>query len=357
MITEIQEIQSDTDDSFVSGIKNIGNTCYLNSCFQLLVYTYELLDVFRMNENQPQKQIPETIVLLEWNEIKNILLHKKCTVTPLKCIAGIHHVAKLKDSMMFSQGEQNDICEFLMFMLDCFHSSLKREIKMEYDDYLRYMKIQHSVISEKCFQLIRSQCLIEYSEIVNLFYGIQLNVIQSIEGLRIVSLTPSIFSIIPLNIPDNILQPTLHDCLDLYCQGELLENDNAYYDDNEKTYISALKSVLFWKLPHILIFTFNRLKTNKRGKNNTLIHFPIQSLDMNKYIYEHDPNNPTQIKYELYGIGCHFGTISMGHYTCYVKNKNNWYFCNDDTVKQVNNPIQLINPNVYCLFYRKINFS
>ena len=356
MITEIQEIQTVTDDTFVSGIKNIGNTCYLNSCFQLLVYTYELLDICRNNESNPQKQVPETIVLLEWNEIKNILLHKKCTVTPLKCIDGIHHVATIKDSI-FNQGEQNDICEFLMFMLECFHTSLKREIKMEYGEYLQYMNIQHSVISEKCFQLISNHCLSDYSEILNLFYGIQLNVIQSTEELRIVSLTPSIFSIIPLDIPTNILQPTLHDCLDLYCKGVLLENDNAYYDDNEKTYISALKSVIFWRLPHILIFTFNRLKPDKRGKNNTLIHFPIQQLDMTKYVYEQTPNSPIQINYELYGIGCHFGTISTGHYTCYVKNKNNWYFCNDDNVKQVINPIKMIDPNVYCLFYRKINFS
>jgi ubiquitin C-terminal hydrolase len=357
MITEIQQIKTDTDDTFVSGIKNIGNTCYLNSCFQLLLFTRELLDVIYDNEKQEHKQVPETIVLVEWNEIKNILLHKKCTVTPLKCIAGIHHVAQIKDSNLFSQGEQNDICEFLLFMLDCFHTSLSREITMEYQNYLQYMKTTHSVISEKCFQLIRNQCLNDYSDILNLFYGIQLNVIQSSDALRIVSLTPSIFSIIHLNIPDNIVQPTLHDCIDLYCEGELLENDNAYYDDGEKNYISALKSVLFWKLPHILIFTFNRLKTNKRSKNNTLVHFPIQKLDMTKYVYEHDPKNPIQINYELYGIGCHFGVISAGHYTCYVKNKNNWYFCNDDNVKQVNNPIQLINPNVYCLFYRKINFS
>jgi len=219
------------------------------------------------------------------------------------------------------------------------------------------MNISHSPISEKCFQLIHSQCINEYSEILNLFYGIQLNVIQSSDGLRIVSSTPSIFSIIHLNIPDCINQPTLHDCIDLYCEPELLENDNAYYDDVKKEYISALKGVLFWKLPHILIFTFNRLRTNKRGKNNTLIHFPIQHLDMTKYVYEHNPGIQQGIKYELYGIGCHVGVISAGHYTCYVKNKNNWYFCNDDTTKHVNNPIQLINPNVYCLFYRKINFS
>lgn len=357
MISEIREIHPDTDDTFVSGIKNVGNTCYLNSCFQLLLYTYELLDVIRNNELQEPKSTPETIVLHEWNEIKNILLHKKCTVTPLKCISGIHHVAKLKDSNLFTQGEQNDICEFLLFMLDCFHISLSRKITMEYQDYLQYMKIPHSIISEKCFQLIHNQCLNEYSGIINLFYGIQLNVIQSSDGLRIVSLNPSIFSIIHLDIPAKILQPTLHDCIDLYCQGEVLENDNAYYDEAEKNYISAIKSVMFWKLPHILIFTFNRLKMNKRGKNNTLVHFPIQNLNMNKHVYEHYPDNPIQINYELYGIGCHFGVISTGHYTCYVKNKNNWYFCNDDTVKQVNNPIQLINPNVYCLFYRKINFS
>jgi ubiquitin C-terminal hydrolase len=329
----------------------------LNSCFQLLLYTYELSDVIHNNENLEKKKIPETIVLNEWNEIKNILLDKKCTVTPLKCIAGIHHVAKLKDSDLFSHGEQNDICEFLLFILDCFHVSLSREITMEYQDYLQYMKISHSVISEKCFQLIHKQCLNDYSEILNLFYGIQLNVFQSSDGLRIVSLNPSTFSIISLNIPDNILQPTLHDCIDLYCENELLENENAYYDDVEKTYISVFKSVMFWRLPHILIFTFNRLKQNKRGKNNTLIHFPIQMLDMTKYVYHDDPSVPIQIRYELYGIGCHFGTISAGHYTCYVKNKNSWYFCNDDTIKHVNNPIQLINPNVYCLFYRKINFS
>jgi ubiquitin carboxyl-terminal hydrolase 8 len=357
MISEIQQIQTDTDETFVSGIKNIGNTCYLNSCFQLLLYTYELLDVIHNNETLEKKNIPETMVLLEWVEIKNILLHKKCTVTPLKCIAGIHRVAKLKEANLFVDGEQNDICEFLLFILDCFHVSLSRKITMEYQDYLNYMKIPHSVISEKCFQLIRNQCLTDYSEILNLFYGIQLNVIQSIDGLRIISLNPSTFSIISLNIPDNILQPTLHNCIDLYCESELLENDNAYYDDNEKTYISVLKGVIFWRLPHILIFTFNRLKPNKRGKNNTLIHFPIQNLDMTNYVYQDDPKNLIQINYELYGIGCHFGIISTGHYTCYVKNKNKWYFCNDDTIKQVNNPIHLINPNVYCLFYRKINFS
>lgn len=356
MINEVPPIRTNTDDTYVSGIKNVKNSCYLNSCFQILLFTYELLDIVN-NNNMEIHHIPETQVLLEWNEIKNILLHKKCTVTPFKCIAGIQSVAKLKDSILFTDGEQNDMCEFLLFILDCFHLSTRREITMEYDDYLRYMGTTHSVISEKCFQLVSNECLKKYSDILNLFYGIQLNVIQDKDGDRIVSLQPSLFSIITLNIPEHILQPTLLDCVDLYCENELLENDNAYYDESEKKYISALKGVLFWRLPHILIFTFNRLKTNKRGKNNTLVHFPIQKLDMTKYVYCDTPDNTKPIYYELYGIGCHVGGLSMGHYTCYIKNKDTWYFCNDDAVKQIGNPIQLINPNVYCLFYRKINFS
>lgn len=356
MINEVPPIRTNTDDTYVSGIKNVKNTCYLNSCFQILLYTYELLDIVN-NKDMKINHIPETQVLIEWNEIKNILLHKKCTVTPFKCISGIQTVAKLKESILFTEGEQNDMCEFLLFILDCFHLATRREISMEYEDYLRYMGTTHSIISEKCFQLVNNECLKKYSDILNLFYGIQLNVIQVKEGDRIVSLQPSLFSIITLNIPENILQPTLHDCIDLYCENELLENDNAYYDDTEQKYISALKGVLFWRLPHILIFTFNRLKTNKRGKNNTLVHFPIQKLDMTKYVYGHDPDNIKPIYYELYGIGCHVGGLSMGHYTCYIKNNDKWYFCNDDAVKQISNPIQLINPNVYCLFYRKINFS
>jgi ubiquitin C-terminal hydrolase len=350
MITEIQEIQSDTDDTFVSGIKNIGNTCYLNSCFQLLLYTYELLDVFRINESKQQKQIPETIVLLEWNEIKNILLHKKCTVTPLKCIAGIHHVAKLKDSMMFSQGEQNDICEFLMFMLDCFHTSLKREIKMEYDDYLRYMKIQHSVISEKCFQLICNQCLSDYSEILNLFYGIQLNVIQAKDELRSVSVTPSIFSIIPLDIPNNILQPTLHDCLDLYCDSEILAGENAWFNDKTGEKETAKRNIIFWSLPNIMIIDLKRSKLNNK-KLHTLVNIPMENVDFSKYVKGY---NSSSYIYELYGVCNHSGGGGGGgHYFAFIKNANGkWYSFNDTIVNEIQAD-KVISSMSYCLFYRK----
>ena len=351
MITGVPEIDYTIihNKPFVSGLKNIGNTCYMNSCLKILYYKYELTQCLEELDIKYNSDIPETIVLVEWMEIKNILWDKKCTISPFKCIAGLRHVAKIKDNDMFTDGQQNDICEFLLFMLDCFHTSICKPIHMDYQEYLTSMNINHSIISDKCFKLLQSSYFKHYSDVSNLFYGIQINTIQQQSDLSILSINPEIISIIHLDIPENILQPTLHDCIDLYCNHVLFENENAYFNESKNEYVSALKSSLFWKLPHILIFTFNRTKINGRGKNNTLIHFPVQNLDMSKYLILQ--NNVYE--YELYGVGCHNGGIMGGHYTACVKHNDKWYHCNDDKITQLHNPLQLINPNVYCLFYRK----
>jgi ubiquitin C-terminal hydrolase len=33
--------------------------------------------------------------------------------------------------------------------------------------------------------------------------------------------------------------------------------------------------------------------------------------------------------YELFGVVCHIGSLSMGHYTAFVKRENTWYFADD----------------------------
>ena len=351
MITEIPDIDHETylNQDFVSGLNNIGNTCYINSCFQILSHTYELSHYLKDADIQYNPEIPETIAFIEWMEIKNILLGKKCVISPFKCINGLQHLATLKNSVI-ARGEQNDICEFLMFMLESFHTPLTGSKTIEYEEYLNYINTKHSIISDKCYKLLQSNCFNNYSCITNLFYGIQINAIQQKSNHDILSINPELISIIQLDIPSDILQPTLHDCLDLYCTPVPLEDANAYYNEPKKEYVSALKGVLFWQLPHIMIFTFNRTRVNGNGKNNKLIHFPIQNLDMMKYMAIQD--NVTY-NYELYGVGCHDGGLSGGHYTACVKHFDKWYHCNDDIISPLQNPLQLINPNVYCLFYRK----
>jgi ubiquitin carboxyl-terminal hydrolase 8 len=83
-----------------------------------------------------------------------------------------------------------------------------------------------------------------YSEMLNLFYGIQMSVITDIstgaEGGSILSISPEPFSIISLSIPlveipgtGKTRIPTLLDCFSHYCAGEVMEGENAWF--NEKT--------------------------------------------------------------------------------------------------------------------------
>ncbi len=41
------------------------------------------------------------------------------------------------------------------------------------------------------------------------------------------------------------------------------------------------------------------------------------------------------ILYDLYAVSNHFGNMGFGHYTAYVKNKDNWYQMDDSNVSKV----------------------
>jgi ubiquitin C-terminal hydrolase len=64
-------------------------------------------------------------------------------------------------------------------------------------------------------------------------------------------------------------------------------------------------------------------------------------------------NNEKYI-YELFGICNHSGGSLGGHYTSYVKNANQkWYCYNDTSVTEINET-SLISAKAYCYCYRKI---
>ena len=95
----------------------------------------------------------------------------------------------------------------------------------------------------------------EYSEIYDLFYGIHVSQIISLEEENfgeILSNSPEPFTIINLPIP-SIKNPSLLDCFDLFVSGEILEGDNAWF--NEKTCLKQIikKQIMYWSFPKILV--------------------------------------------------------------------------------------------------------
>jgi len=229
-------------DKGLTGLANLGNTCFMNSCMQILSHTYELNNFLNLQTYKKKlKNKHESILLIEWDNLRSLMWSENCTIAPGKFVKTIQKLAQLKKVDIFTGYSQNDLPEFLLFVVDCFHTSLSREVTMTIDG-----KVEHEVdeMAVKCFKMIQQMYSKEYSEIWNMFYGIHVSQITSIETHEVLSSSPEPYFMINLSIPSDNKSPTLENCFDLYIEGEILEGENAWYNDKTKLKQNVQKKYL-----------------------------------------------------------------------------------------------------------------
>ena len=154
----------------------------------------------------------------------------------------------------------------------------------------------------------------------------------------------------------------IYDCLNLFNNEEKIE-DNIYYCTKCKKHVIINKKMDIYKEPYYLIIHLKRFKNGDEMnnnyifnffnniKNNTFIDFPIQDLDLTKYILR---NNNKKIQYNLIGIINHQGGPYYGHYTASCLNRNKWYKFNDEIVSYLKEN-KIVTDSAYVLFYQRIN--
>jgi len=148
---------------------------------------------------------------------------------------------------------------------------------------------------------------------------------------------------------------SLYDCFNNFVASETLSGDNAWYNEKTGKKEDVLKTLGFWNFPKILVITLKRFSPDGSRKMGNLIEFPIENLNLSKYVKGY---NPQQYVYDLFGICNHIGGVSGGHYTAFVKNSTGkWLNYNDQNVQEISGPVDshIITPMAYCLFYRKKN--
>jgi ubiquitin C-terminal hydrolase len=332
----------------LSGLSNLGNTCFINSCIQIISHTYELNEL--LNNETIIKKIKnkyDSALLIEWNNLRKMLWENNCVVAPNKFIKTIQKVAEIKKIDIFTGYSQNDVSEFLLFLIDCFHNSLSREIKMNISGN---PENDMDELAIKCFNMIKNMYTKEYSEIWNMFYGVHVSEIVSIETGAKLKQTPEPYFMIDLPIPQDNKSPSLIDCFNLYIEGEELKDENAWFNDETKEKVNIRKKILFWSFPNILVIGFKRFNSRNQ-KNQIFIDFPLDDLDLSNYVIGYKKKSYV---YELYGICNHSGSVYGGHYTSYVKNANGkWYHFNDTSVIEVSLIEAIVSAKAYVLFYRK----
>jgi ubiquitin C-terminal hydrolase len=340
-------------DKGLSGLTNLGNTCFLNSTMQVLSHTYELNNFLEMStyKNKLNNKY-DSALLIEWDELRKLLWKENCIVSPFKFVKTVQKLATLKGQDMFTGFNQNDLPEFLIFVTDCFHNAISREVNMTINGKIENEKDE---IAVKCFERIKQMYQNEYSEIWKIFYGMHVSILENVLTGKKISITPEPFFIINLPIPLNNKCPSLLDCFNLYVEYELMDGENSIEIEESGEKVSAKKSISFWSLPQILVIDIKRFnmtnKINTMKKNQVMVDFPLENLDLSEYVIGYDKSSYV---YDLYGVCNHSGSLLGGHYTAFVKNINNkWYHYNDTTVSEVKIEEQIKTPKAYCFFYRK----
>lgn len=103
-----------------------------------------------------------------------------------------------------------------------------------------------------------------------------------------------------------------------------------------------MKKLEIFRPPPILIVQLKRFKSSNtfRNKLTTLVEFPIYNLDLSSFVIDQKSLLEEQginLKYDLYGMVNHYGSLSFGHYISIVKNleENKWYKYDDSARIQV----------------------
>ena len=335
-------------DSGISGLTNLGNTCFLNSTIQVLSHTYELNNF--LNTETYKKRLNnkyDSALLIEWDNLRNLLWKENCVISPFKFVKTVQKLAQIKGQELFTGFNQNDLPEFLIFVIDCFHNAIAREVNMTIEGDIKDDKDK---IAVKCFEKIKQMYEKDYSEIWNIFYGTHISQLDhAITGEKL-SMIPEPYFMINLPIPENNKSPTLIDCFDLYTQHEILDGENCITHEKTGEKVPIKKNIMFWSFPTILVIDIKRFNSTNR-KNQIMIDFPLKKLDLSKYVIGY---NKESYIYDLYGVCNHSGSSLGGHYTSFVKNANGkWYHYNDSDVSEVSEENHIISPKAYCFFYRK----
>ena len=339
---------NNNNDMGLTGLANLGNTCYINSCIQIISHCVLLNKLVNNIVNKKLDQIDDSILLIEWKNLKQLMWTKNCTISPNRFIKSIQHVSNKKNLDLFSGYAQNDLPEFLIFIIDCFNNSIKRKVDI---NICGTEKNNTDKLAVECYKMIKEFYSENYSELLDIFYGTHVSIIENCLNNETLVNKPEPFCLLDLPIPkkNNI---TIYDCFDEYLAKELLTNNNKFYNEKTKEYIDVYKYILFWRLPNILIINLKRFDNNN-NKINKLIDCPLTNINLTKYIVGYDKES---YYYELFGITNHFGSSLGGHYTSYVKhsNSNKWYHFNDTLVTEINES-KVNNENAYTFFLKKLN--
>ncbi|XP_069722823.1 ubiquitin carboxyl-terminal hydrolase 50 [Phaenicophaeus curvirostris] len=313
----------------LTGLMNLGNTCYMNAILQCLCSVPPLLEYFLSDKYKADIQQDNDESLTAFGSLMCSLW---CGESDCVSPAGFHS-ALARRYPTFSNSTQEDAQEFLICVLNELHEAFIKSSKRRYGAEAEASRGNVS----------------ETSIITQLFEG-QLSYNITCLKCETTIHRPESFTVLSLPIPSK-KACSLQDCLRCFFQQDTLTRNNQVHCFCCGTKQDAAVKGTITKAPQIIIFHLKRFEwqgTRKR-KLLTNIYYPLSNLDLSPYT----SSLPCQDTwYSLWASVNHAGLLDDGHYTAFRKHlvTKNWYRFDDAEITKI--PDSSVQTNTaYLLFY------
>tara|TARA_X000000950_G_C13810850_1_gene617564 strand:+ start:175 stop:1173 length:999 start_codon:yes stop_codon:yes gene_type:complete len=322
------------------GLRNLGNTCYLNSIIQCLSH---LLVFHPKNKNfmEECQNINNKSLIYEWLILQKYIWSNKSQnviIEPKIFISRFIDDCNINDSF-FESFEQNDASEFLIIFLNFLHKSIICGMDIVSKNKHENSEVQNIIDnSQKCWLRFYKN---DYSYIVEKFHSQLLNFTTCTNcGYYTTNHDP--IQIITLDI-DNETK-SLYDCLNNYTSEFTLDDNNMWTCDKCKIKVLTKKKTLLWKTSDIIIICLKKFNSSK------FIEYP-ENLDLQQYNINFGTTKNNIYTLQSYIV--HLGSINIGHYYSVCKNHvlDNWYKYDDDDITEYSD--NYLNEKPYILFYKR----
>ncbi|XP_074653310.1 ubiquitin carboxyl-terminal hydrolase 2-like [Tubulanus polymorphus] len=334
----------------LTGLKNLGNTCFMNSITQCLsncrpLLEYCLNDDYHLDINTTSSTMKGALFKAYANLMSEMWSGQTSSTSPNTFKSKMTRYAP-----RFSGYGQHDSQEFLRYALEGLHEDVNRvgeRVRPELPDDAAEDRMKDS---EKSLLYWKRYLRLGNSKIIDLFVG-QLKSTLRCTECGYCSTTFDPFWDLSLPIHKRTTKVQLNECFRLFTQEEILDGDEKPTCAKCKTRRKCLKSFSIQRFPKILVLHLKRFSQDRyRGKLATLVDFPINGLDLSSFAA--DSGSKSGARYDLFGVSNHSGTTYSGHYTAYCKHPYTgiWHEYNDARVSSMSSR-EVVSSEGYVLFY------
>ncbi|XP_076457355.1 ubiquitin carboxyl-terminal hydrolase 2-like [Babylonia areolata] len=332
------------------GLRNLGNTCFMNSVLQCLSNTKPLLewcmkDSYLMDINTTTSSMKGALIKAFVTLMKSLWKEssQESYVSPNSFKTQIQKFAP-----RFMGYSQQDSQEFLRYLLEGIHEDVNRVTVKPKPVVLDDNRLENKSDPDKAKEYWNVYLTRDNSHIVDIFVGQLKSELKFDEcGHRSVTFDP--FWDLSLPIPKVTSDLTLDACLRLFMKEEEMEAEERPMCSKCKARRSCTKSFSIQRFPQILVIHLKRFSQERYGRKLTsMVDFPVKGLNLSDY----SSDGAQKVTYDLYAVSEHSGGVHSGHYTAICKNpySGDWNTFNDTQVSPARSN-QAVSSEAYVLFY------